>query len=119
MVDSIEVQLTEILDDYVDKVGDVVEKSEKKTARDCVQELKNTSPKQTGDYASGWSSKKVGKDMVVYNRKMPGLTHLLENGHVIKNKIGTFGRAPAHPHIGDAAKKASQEFEENIRRGLR
>ena len=119
MVDSVEVQLTQILDEYMNVVGDVVEKAERKTARDAVQKLKGTSPRKTGDYASGWSSKKVGKDMVVYNRKAPGLTHLLENGHVIRNKTGTYGRAPAKKHIAPVANEASQEFEENIRRGLR
>ena len=118
MTESIEAQLGAILDEYEKLTDDVVERSSRKTARDAVQDLKNTSPRQSGDYASGWATKKQGKGMVVYNRKAPGLTHLLENGHVIRNKYGVFGRAPAHKHIAPVADEASSEFEQNVRREL-
>ena len=118
MAEGIEIQIGQILDEYERLADSVVEKASRKTARDAVQKLKNTSPKRSGEYASGWTSRKQGKGMVVYNRKAPGLTHLLENGHVVRNKYGTFGRAPAHKHIAPVADEASSEFEENVRREL-
>lgn len=120
MAESIEAQLGKILDEYEKLADDVVERSSRKAAKDTVQDLKNSSPKRPGggEYASGWSSKKQGKGMVVYNRKAPGLTHLLEKGHVVRNKYGTFGRAPAHVHIAPAADEGASEFEENVRREL-
>ena len=48
MAESITVQLTQILDEYVNVVGEVVEKAERKTARDAVQKVKNTSPQESG-----------------------------------------------------------------------
>lgn len=117
--ESVEIQIGTIFDEYERLAEDVVEKAALKTARDAVQKLKNSSPKKSGEYASGWTSRKQGHGRVVFNRTKPGLTHLLEKGHVIRNKKGTYGRAPAHVHIAPVANEANQEFEENIRRGLR
>lgn len=130
MADSVFVQMNEILDEYQELAEETVEKSSRKAAKDTAQRLKNTSPSYTGDYASGWTYKKGGKynrvrgigavnGYIVHNRDNYQLTHLLEKGHVIKNKKGTYGRAPAHPHIAPAAEIGASEFEENIRRGLR
>ena len=129
MAETFEAQLCGILDEYNELVGDVVEKSARKAARDTVQRLRNTSPSYTGDYASGWTYKKGGKGnrisgvgaangYIVHNRENYQLTHLLEKGHVIRNKKGTYGRAPAYPHIAPAADEGASEFEENIRREL-
>lgn len=130
MAETIEAQLTGILDEYEELVGDVVESSARKAAKDTVQRLRNTSPSLTGEYGAGWTYKKSGKgnrtsgvgnvgSYIVHNRDNYQLTHLLEKGHVIKNKKGTYGRAPAHPHIAPAAEEGASEFELNVRRGLR
>lgn len=68
------------------------------TADSVVKDLKDTSPKQTGEYAKGWTSDMHhaadGSPYVsVHNAKKPGLTHLLEHGH------GGPHPAKAHPHI--------------------
>ncbi len=68
------------------------------TADSVVKDLKDTSPKQTGKYAKGWTSDMHhaadGSPYVsVHNAKKPGLTHLLEHGH------GGPHPAKAHPHI--------------------
>ena len=112
---SVAVQMAELLDE----VNKDVEKSAKtniqRIAKESVQKLKNTSPSKTGEYASGWGTKKQGDaDVVVYNRTAPGLTHLLENGHVIRNKKGTYGRAPAHKHIKPVEDWAIDELPRRI-----
>ena len=112
---SVAVQMAELLDE----VNKDVEKSAKtniqRVAKESVQKLKNTSPSKTGEYASGWGTKKQGDaDVVVYNRTAPGLTHLLENGHVIRNKKGTYGRAPAHKHIKPVEDWAIDELPRRI-----
>ena len=47
--------------------------------------LKERSRKRTGAYAQGWTPDVVvdqhGVTVVVYNKKKPGLAHLLEKGH--------------------------------------
>lgn len=120
MAQTVEAALMRILDEYIELTDDAVEKSAKKTARDTVQTLRNTSPRRAGGggYASGWTTKKKGLGTVVYNKTDYQLTHLLEKGHVIRNKYGTYGRAPAQVHIAPAEEKGSREFEENIRREL-
>ena len=112
---SVAVQMAQLLDE----VNKDVEKSAKtniqRIAKESVQKLKNTSPSKTGEYASGWGMKKQGDaDVVVYNRTAPGLTHLLENGHVIRNKKGTYGRAPAHKHIKPVEDWAIDELPRRI-----
>lgn len=119
MAESIAVQLDKILGEYMDQVDDVVRKDTTSTAREASKELRSVSPKKSGEYASGWTSKQLGdKTAVTYNGKMPGLTHLLEKGHVIRNKKGDYGRAPAHPHIAPVAAQMEQKFIEKIERDL-
>ena len=57
-------------------------------------------------------------DVIVHNKTDYQLTHLLENGHVIRNKKGTYGRAPAHPHIKPIEAKNSEEYVNNVTRAL-
>lgn len=118
---SVEEQVMAILDEYKEIPKEVAEKNSQKSARNTVQQLKTVSPKRPGggDYASGWTTKKQGNGTVVYNRKAPGLTHLLEKGHVVKNKYGTYGRAPAHVHIAPVEERNGREYVENVERELR
>lgn len=104
MAESVSVQMQKILDEYSREVQDATNSAIDKTARESARMLKSSSPKKSGDYASGWRVKTLDKhgrinNKVVYNAKAPGLTHLLENGHVIKNKKGTYGRTRPVKHI--------------------
>ena len=84
-------------------------------SKEAVQKLKNTSPRQTGSYAKGWGAKKQGEmDVVVYNRTDAPLTHLLENGHVVRNKKGTYGRTHGIKHIAPVEEWASDELPRRI-----
>ena len=93
-------------------VSEAVEKAADEAAKVTKAELRSTSPTNKGDYKKGWAIKKVRKQksVIVYNAKFPGLTHLLEKGHVIRNGKGEYGRAPAHPHMGKAADKGADVF---------
>lgn len=112
---EIERELNKILNDYKDEVDELSNDSCKKSAQSCSRDLKQTSPRRTGAYASDWAVKTTrgagGSEIyTVYNRKHYQVTHLLEKGHVIRNKKGEYGRAPAHPHIAPAAKRAEEEL---------
>ena len=113
------IQMQEILGDVLDNCEEASREGSKQTAKETAQTLKNTSSKRTGEYASGWTSKQLDRNTyVTYNKKMPGLTHLLENGHRIVNKKGEFGRVNGDHKIADAAKEGESLLLDNIMRKL-
>ena len=110
--------MQKILDEYDDKVNRVLEDTADRVSREAVDKLQNTSPKRTGEYASGWTVEKKGKgDTIVYNKE-GWKTMLLENGHIIRNKKGTYGRAPGKKHIKPVETWANREFQREIERGI-
>ena len=114
--------LNKILEQYGRKADEAVEKSAKRAGRDTAKDLKNTSPKKTGEYASSWSTtgtRSSGRliGVTVYNKRYQ-LTHLLENGHVIVNKKGEYGRTRPIKHIEPAEQEGIQNFEELVRAEL-
>lgn len=117
---SVEIQMAEILNEYSEHVKEVAEKAAEEAAKAAVKELKNTSPKRPGhgEYARSWTAKRDGNSWIVHNSKHYQLTHLLENGHVIRNQYGEYGRAPAIKHIEPVEQSAIQDFENRIERGL-
>lgn len=117
---SVAVQMQQILEEFSDKVNDVLERSANETADESVDKLKNTSPKKTGSYAQGWRVKKLSRgDVVVHNATDYQLTHLLENGHIIRNKKGTYGRTSGIKHIKPVETWANNEFQRKIEEGLK
>lgn len=116
---SVTAQMTELLDEVDKEVQQSAKKGIDAVSKESVQKLRNTSPVKTGSYAKGWGTKKQGDmDVVVYNRTDYQLTHLLENGHVIRNSKGTYGRAPAHKHIKPVEEWAIDELPRIILEGI-
>lgn len=101
---------------YDQDVTDGVKKEVAQVAKDVVAELKQTSPRNSGDYAKGWKSRVEYESpedirVRVYNSKKPQLTHLLENGHAKQNG----GRVNGTPHIGPAEQKAEKSLESKVK----
>ena len=116
---SVGVQMDDLLDEVSKRVEGVMKTSIKETAMETAIKLRNTSPRKYGDYAQDWKAgKQRGGDYVVHNAKHYQLTHLLENGHVVRNKKGTYGRAPAIKHIEPAEDWASDELPRRIMEDL-
>ena len=92
-----------------------------KTSKETLKETREKSPKRTGVYAKSWASRKTGERIgaygrEIYQKKKPGLPHLLQDGHEItgaeffrKNKT----RTRAFPHIPPDA-EVEKAFEENL-----
>lgn len=104
------------LADYSQDVTDGVKKEVKQVAKDVVTELKQTSPRNSGDYAKGWKSRVEYESpedirVRVYNSKKPQLTHLLENGHAKQNG----GRVNGIPHIGPEEQRAEDSLEGKVK----
>lgn len=119
---SVAIQMEKILEQYSKEVKDVTDKSIEKVSKESVQKLKNTSPKRTGKYARSWTKKKVkgrnGIDEVTVHNKQYQLTHLLENGHIVRNSKGTYGRTNGIKHIKTVEEWAQDALPQEIERRL-
>ena len=116
---SVDIQMKELLDEVNKEARDAGVNAIKKISKESVQKLRNTSPKKSGDYAKGWTTKRVSDmEVIVHNKTDYQLTHLLENGHIIKNKKGTYGRARAIKHIAPVEEWAESALPDEIMREL-
>lgn len=119
---TVESQMADILDDYSKEVRRATANSQDKIAKEAVQKLKSTSPKKSGEYAKGWGLKRerssTGVPTVIIKNKVYQLTHLLENGHVVRNAKGTYGRTNGIKHIKPVEEWANSELPLEIEREL-
>lgn len=119
-IDKFADEIQKIAEGYVEEVNKAVAEVLPKVGKDAVKELKQTSPKKTGRYAKGWTSKvekeRLSTSVSIYNKDRYQLTHLLEKGHAKVNG----GRVPAHPHIkpaeDHAADNAVKQIKEKVKR---
>lgn len=114
--ENIEVAIGHILESYSADVKETTYRCAKEAANETRDRLRNGSetPRKSGEYARSWRVKK-GKDSYTVHSSKPGLTHLLEFGHVTRNGTGrTYGNTPAHPHIKDAEKFGTERFTELV-----
>lgn len=115
-------QAEKLLETYSKEVTEQMKKVIKKDVNSAKRDLQGASPRKTGKYASGWSVKDEGSKLttnfVIYN-KTPGLPHLLEFGHVIRNGTGrTYGSVGGRSHIAgvndELQKKVVQDLEQAL-----
>lgn len=120
MASSIAKDLAEILDSYSKEVREAAKKDIEQVAKSTAKSLRQTSPKSPGggEYARSWTATRQDNGWIVHNKRHYRLTHLLENGHVIRNQYGTWGRAQAEPHIKDAEEQAIEELVRKIEEDL-
>lgn len=110
-----------VLLQYRDATMDALKKATDSVTKEAVAELKQSSPKDTGDYAKAWTASKnpwlrgsaeYGK--IVHVKAPHYLTHLLEYGHDLVRDGRRVGRAPAQPHIKPAEQEAVRDFETEL-----
>jgi len=113
-VKGVSEQLNKILDDYAEKLDETTDEIMAQTAKETVSDLKTSSPKgkgkSRGAYANSWAVKKEKHQYIVHNKKHYRLTHLLNNGHVIANQYGEYGRTTGDNHIGKAEERAEKKL---------
>ena len=109
---ELEVAIQKELAAYSDEVAEGIRKEVKAVAKETVATLKATSPRDTGEYARGWSYRVEFENredirVRIYNRTKPQLTRLLEYGH---DKVKG-GRVAGKPHIRPAEQQAEKKLE--------
>jgi hypothetical protein len=113
-VDELAAELTQTIQEYTEDVSKAVDKKVSSTGTKVKREIKQNSPRDSGEYADGWSRKTNRKggstEVTIYNKEKPSLTHLLEFGHA---KVGG-GRVPGIPHIRPAYDKFVPQMEKDI-----
>lgn len=118
MSKTVEQQIQDILNEYVKEVQEVTERDLKKAATDTAKQLRSTSPKEHGDYAKSWTYKKnENGGYIVYNKKYGWKTHLLENGHMIRNRRRgpSLGRVNGIKHIEPAAEQGADKLIKDLK----
>lgn len=110
--------LNEYADDLAKNVDEVTKAIGKKGAA-ALRDASRATFGGTGKYASGWSSEEEKRPLhskaIIYNKKAPGLAHLLENGHASPNG----GRVPGRAHIAPVEEQLIKEYEEAIKDAIK
>ena len=120
-VDTLAEDIQKILEESGEEVTKLTKETVKKVAQKGVQALKSNSGMfgGTGKYASGWSSKveegRLNTTATLYNAKVPGLPHLLENGHAKRGG----GRVSGRTHIAPVEAEIERIFTQELEAGLR
>ena len=115
-IDGLAEAVAKELQEYSEDITAAVKASVRSSAKTCVATLRQTSPKDTGDYAKGWKARTAYESdsdirMQVHNKTHYQKTHLLEDGHA---KVGG-GLVEARPHIQPAADEASRILEKDVK----
>lgn len=119
--DTMAAEIQKVLEKYGDDIRGSLDEATKETAKIGVQALKNKSNETFNDvkmskgrYGSGWTSTleatRTGAKAILYNKKYPGLPHLLENGHAKRGG----GRVQGQPHIAPVEEQLEKEFVEEV-----
>lgn len=112
-----------ILDDYEESVIDTVQRVTEDLAKEGLQKVKSASPvsgksPKRSAYKSGWRKKvatnRIGASAIIYNEKYPGLVHLLEKGHALRNG----GRTAAKPHVAPVQEWMNDELIKRIKEAI-
>lgn len=118
---DLEKEIGKILQQYGDNVTENIKEVTKRVARAGVKSVKANSQSTfggTGKYAAGWTSRvedgRFSAQGIIYNKSMPGLPHLLENGHAKRGG----GRVPGRAHIAPVESELIKQFEDAIVREI-
>lgn len=122
-IDRLAAEIVEALATYTDEVVEKIDTSSLRIGKEAVKKLKQTSPKESGDYAKSWDMKSFqyygepAKRVLYVKAPHHRLAHLLEHGHAKVNG----GRVEGIPHIRQVEQeviaKFTREVEEAIRDG--
>lgn len=111
---NIERFITSCFKECVEDNAAAVADNSAQAGKRAVKLLRQKSAERTGAYKKGWkatvTTDETGAECTVHNRVYQ-LTHLLENGHKIKNQTGkTYGKVSGDGVIREVADQVAAEF---------
>lgn len=109
--------IKDILNEYSNGIRESISEEAIKVGKDGANELKHTSPKRSGRYARGWTTKVEktfeGTFATIHNKNAYQLTHLLEKPHL--DRTGKKIITPASAgHIYNVEQKSIKEYERKV-----
>lgn len=123
MSDDLSRAVAKVLDEYEESVIETVQRVTNELAKEGLSKVKAASPvsgksPKRSAYRSGWSKKvitnRMGASAIIYNGKYPGLVHLLEKGHALRNG----GRSAAYPHVEPVQDWMNDELQKRIKEAI-
>lgn len=112
-----------VLQEYEESMTETVQRVTNDLAKQGLSKVKAASPvsgksPKRSEYKSGWQKKVItnrfGAGAIIYNGKYPGLVHLLENGHALRNG----GRSTAFPHVAPVEEWMNSELQKRIKEAI-
>lgn len=106
----------DILEDYAGEITQNIDEITEKVAKEGVKAVKSgAKAKFKGNkYWKGWAveveRKRLWTTATIYNKKLPGLPHLLEHGHAQRGG----GRVAGRAHIEPVEKTIIEKYEREI-----
>lgn len=111
-----------ILDEFAKTSQEVADKAVTEVAKDTAKKLKRAGRSNWNKYPKGWTAKieqhRLYTEAVVYNAKYAGLTHLLENGHVLRRGGRTVGYVNGIEHIAPVNDEVETELVKKLTEGI-
>ena len=118
--DAFAEEIEKILEEYGDEAVEALNESIEEAAKESQKQIRKFNQGRTTweEYPKGWTievaKERLETSATVYNKSKPGLTHLLEFGHALRNG----GRSSAFPHIADVNDFAQKDVLERLERKL-
>lgn len=119
-VDQLQSEIMGILNAYNENVTDGTKDAVREVAKWGANEVKAASRAAFNGrkYANGWTSQvetgRMSAQGAIYNGKLPGLPHLLENGHAKRNGGFVSGKT----HIKPVEEQVIKVFEETVKKNI-
>ncbi|OMF70509.1 HK97 gp10 family phage protein [Paenibacillus glucanolyticus] len=118
-IDNLANKITNAVREYTQDVTKGIEREIDQTSKQLTKDISSNSPKDSGDYAKGWTRKKMSSGgtirYVIYNKKKGSISHLLEFGHAKRSG----GRISGKPHIRPSYDQEVPNMENRIKAIIR
>jgi hypothetical protein len=120
-IDKMAEAVSGILSEYAEDIQASLDTITKRIGAEGAKTLRRKSreafPSGSGEYAKGWKYefRKTRREAktTIFNEHY-SMPHLLEHPHAIRNGVGSYGEAQAHPHIRPVEEELIETYEREV-----